>query len=102
VRTFRPSRAGVVHEAGYPFCPSISTRQSRHDPNGSSESVAHSFGILIPASAAARITDDPSGTAIGRPSISSVTMSADWQRGVEKSLSWRDRIRIHRVRSSHR
>jgi len=43
--------------------------------------------MWIPASAAARITDVPSGTATGRPSISSVTIVADCRRGVEKSLS---------------
>ena len=44
-----PSLTGVVHEAGVPLAPSISTRQSRHDPNGSRESVAHSLGTSTPA-----------------------------------------------------
>ena len=49
-----PSVHGVVHDAGVPFTPSISTRQSRHDPNAVRESVAHSFGtdLVVVESAA--------------------------------------------------
>src|SRR5471030_2986784 len=64
---------GVVHEEGVPLRPSISTRHSRQEPNGSSESVAHSFGMSTPANAAARKTDVPAGTVTGMPSISTLT-----------------------------
>jgi hypothetical protein len=56
--------------------PSISTRHSRHEPNAFSVSVAHSFGTLTCASAAARIRLVPSGTVMLGPSISSVTSAA--------------------------
>src|SRR5277367_3535211 len=92
VRTFIPARTGVVHEAGKPRWPSISTRHKRHEPKGSSESVAQSFGIWIPASAAARITEVPSGTAMVRPSISNATLRVSRRSGVAKSLSARDRM----------
>src|SRR5260370_7388398 len=92
VRTFIPARTGVVHDAGKPRWPWTSTRPKRHEPNGSSESVAHNFGTWIPASAAARITDVPSGTATPRPSISSATVLAPGRSGVAKSLSIRDRM----------
>ena len=35
----------VVHEAGNPLRPSISTRHTRQEPNALSVSVAHSFGM---------------------------------------------------------
>ncbi len=82
VLTTMPSLHGVVHEAGVPLPPSTSTRQSRHDPNAASESVAHSFGMLMPASAAARITDVPAGTVTSRPSIVTVADSVEATRGV--------------------
>ena len=69
VVTFMPAATGVVHEAGKPFMPSTCTRQSRHDPNASSSSVAQSFGIVMPASDAARSTDVPAGTRTSMPSI---------------------------------
>ncbi len=62
VWTTMPGSHGVVQDAGVPLRPSISTRHSRHDPNGSSESVAHSLGIGNPASVAARSTEVPAGT----------------------------------------
>ena len=82
-----PSSAGVVQEAGVPRRPSISTRQSRHDPNGSSESVAQSFGILVPIDAAAAMTLVPLGTVTRSPSIVSVTCSAAGRIGVPVSSS---------------
>ena len=57
-----PSAHGVVHEAGTPLAPSTSTRHIRHEPNALSESVAHSLGMVTPASVAARRTDVPAGT----------------------------------------
>ncbi len=77
-----PASTGVVQEAGVPRRPSISTRQSRHEPNGSSESVAQSFGTFTPASIEARITEVPAGTVTARPSISSVTSLSEWRNGV--------------------
>ena len=78
VCTTMPDSTGVVHEAGVPFLPSISTRHSRHEPNGCSESVAHSFGTGVPSSDAARMTEVPAGTVTVKPSISSDTScSAD-------------------------
>ena len=62
VLTTMPSATGVVHEAGVPARPSISTRQSRHEPNASTMSVAQSFGICVPISIAARMIEVPSGT----------------------------------------
>ena len=62
VLTCIPASTVVVHDAGNPRRPSISTKQIRQEPNDFNESVAHSLGILIPLSDAARITDDPSGT----------------------------------------
>ncbi len=67
------SPTGVVQEAGVPPRPSISTRQSRQEPNASSMSVAQSFGISIPASIEARMIEVPSGTVTELPSIVSVT-----------------------------
>ena len=76
VRTFIPSATGVVQEAGKPFMPSICTRHIRHEPNASSCSVAQSFGIAISDSAAARMTEVPSGTVTSRPSMVNVTSFA--------------------------
>ena len=45
VRTFMPSATAVVHDAGNPLRPSISTRQRRHEPNAFKVSVAQSLGI---------------------------------------------------------
>ncbi len=87
VRTCIPSTTGVVHDAGAPGRPSISTRQSRHEPKASRRSVAQSFGIAEPASAAARITDVPTGTATARPSISSETTPAPATGFVPRSTS---------------
>src|SRR5258707_1279516 len=42
--------------------PSICTRHRRQEPKASSWSVAHSFGIFMSASAAARMTEVPEGT----------------------------------------
>ena len=75
VRTTMPSATGVVHEAGVPRRPSISTRHSRQEPNASSLSVAHSLGMSMPASAAARMTDVPSGTVTVSPSTSTETVA---------------------------
>ena len=69
-----PGEHGVVHEAGVPLRPSISTKHKRHEPNGSSESVAHNFGTSTPASAAARMTEVPSATEIFTPSIVTSTV----------------------------
>src|SRR5712692_9152519 len=57
VLTFMPGSHGVVHDAGYPLRPSISTRHKRHEPNGSRLSVAHSLGTLTPARTAPRIPE---------------------------------------------
>ncbi len=86
---------GVVHEAGVPLRPSISTRHRRHEPNGSRRSVAHSLGTSTPASAAARMTDVPSGTATCWPSMVSATVAGAGVRslrsgaGVPRSRSTR-------------
>src|SRR5579859_5003019 len=84
---FMPGSTGVVHEAGKPLRPSISTRQRRQEPKGSSESVAQSLGIATSASAAARITEVPAGTVTARPSTSRVTSVALSRAGVPRSLS---------------
>ena len=89
VCTTMPGSTGVVHEAGVPFLPSISTRHSRQEPNGSSESVAHSLGTGIPASAAARMTDVPAGTVTVTPSMSTDTICSDVEAGVPWSGSLR-------------
>ena len=68
-----PSSAIVVQEAGVPRRPCTSTRQRRQEPNGSSESVAQSFGIWVPIFDGAAITDVPVGTVTVSPSIVSVT-----------------------------
>ena len=69
VVTTMPSATGVVQEAGVPARPSISTRHSRHEPNASTMSLAHSFGTLMPASIAARMIEVPSGTVTAKPSM---------------------------------
>ena len=66
VRTFMPAATSVVHEAGKPLRPSISTRHTRQEPKALSVSVAQSFGISRAASAAARMIEVPAGTVIGR------------------------------------
>jgi hypothetical protein len=82
VLTTRPSATGVVHEAGVPLRPSISTRQMRQEPKLSRESVAQSFGISMPASIEARMMDVPSGTVTLLPSTVSVTSRSDFASGV--------------------
>src|SRR5262249_2641187 len=88
VCTTRPGATGVVQEAGVPVRPSISTRHSRQEPNASTMSVAQSFGICVPASIAARMIEGPSGTVTLLPSMVSVTIVSDLERGVPKSVSW--------------
>src|SRR6266702_1647917 len=87
VCTTRPGITGVVQEAGVPARPSISTTQSRQEPNASTMSVAQSFGIWWPASIAARMIEVPSGTVTWLPSMVSVTIVSDFERGVPKSIS---------------
>src|SRR6476661_3789458 len=83
-----PSATGVVQEAGVPARPWISTRQSRQEPKASTMSVAQSFGISLPSSTAARMMEVPSGTITATPSMVSVTVFLDLERGVPKSISW--------------
>jgi hypothetical protein len=80
--------AGVVQDAGVPARPSISIRHMRQEPKASTMSVAQSFGIWVPASIAARMIEVPSGTVTLWPSMVSVTMVSDRERGVPKSVSW--------------
>src|ERR1700677_479197 len=87
VLTTMPGATGVVQDAGVPRRPSISTRQRRQEPKASTMSVAHSFGICVPASIAARMIEVPSGTVTLLPSMVSVTMVSDLERGVPKSIS---------------
>ena len=87
VLTTIPSAHGVVQEAGTPLPPSTSTRHIRQEPNAFSESVAHSLGMLTPASVAARRTDVPAGTSTWRPSMVTDTDSVPWISGVPKSTS---------------
>src|SRR5579883_904396 len=82
-----PGITGVVQEAGVPARPSISTRQSRQEPKASTMSVAHSFGICVPDTIAARMIDVPSGTVTRWPSMVSVTSFSDFEAGVPKSVS---------------
>ena len=82
VSTSMPSATGVVQEAGVPLRPWISTRQSRHEPNDSSMSVAQSLGICVPISIAARMIEVPSGTVTDTPSTVSVTIFSDLEAGV--------------------
>jgi hypothetical protein len=65
-----PGATGVVQEDGVPLRPSISTRQSRQEPNASSMSVAQSLGIAMPASIEARMIEVPAGTVMSKPSTS--------------------------------
>ena len=85
VVTSMPSATSVVHEAGRPLAPSISTRHRRQEPKGSSMSLAQSFGMLMPASAAARMTVVPSGTVTGLPSMVSRTIAVDTLGGAPRS-----------------
>ncbi len=85
VWTFIPGITGVVHDAGVPRIPSISTRHRRHDPNCLRLSLAQSLGIDPPVSAAARITVVPVGTVTSRPSIEQVTSVSLITAGVPKS-----------------
>ncbi len=48
VLTCMSGSAGVVHDAGIPFRPVISTAHKRQEPNDSRLSEAHSLGIVIP------------------------------------------------------
>jgi hypothetical protein len=75
VRTTIPSATGVVQDAGVPGRPSISTRQRRQEPKASSESVAHSLGIWVPISEAARMMEVPAGTRRSCPSMTKRTVS---------------------------
>src|ERR1700733_8402146 len=92
VVTFMPGATGVVHEAGKPFMPSICTRHRRQEPNASSCSVAHSLGIFTSVSAAARITEVPSGTVTSWPSMVSVTSFRPVRSGVPRSCSTMDNM----------
>src|SRR5262245_21228592 len=87
VQTFMPGSTGVVHDAGYPRRPSISTRHNRQDPNGSRLTVAHSLGHCMPAVAAASMTELPSGTLTGTPLISRETILPDSLAGVPLSVA---------------
>ncbi len=82
VFTTMPSATGVVHEAGVPLRPWISTRHSRHEPNASIISVAHNLGIWVPISIAARMIEVPSGTLTSTPSMVSVTSFTAFEAGV--------------------
>ena len=77
-----PSATGVVQEAGVPLRPWISTRHSRQEPNASTMSVAQSFGISRPSSAAARMMEVPSGTVTETPSMVTLTIFSALERGV--------------------
>ena len=82
VFTTMPGATGVVHEAGVPARPSISTRQRRQEPKASTMSVAQSFGICVPSSIAARMIEVPSGTVTCWPSMVSVTVFSAFDFGV--------------------
>ena len=60
--------------------------ESLYEPNAFIVSVAHNFGICRPVSAAARISDVPSGTVTDVPSISSVTIFGVSTAGVPRSV----------------
>jgi len=87
VETFIPSATGVVHEDGVPLRPSISTTHSRQEPKAFKRSVAQSFGMSMPHSAAARIIEVSAGTSTVLPSISTLTVSLRFDLGVPKSGS---------------
>src|SRR6186713_2443190 len=103
VRTFMPSATVVVHEAGKPRRPSISTRHRRHEPKAFSVSVAQSLGIWLPTEEAARMSDVPSGTVTATPSISSVISLSAGLGGVPAStwsiecMSYPSANRLHEV-----
>ncbi len=61
---------------------SISTRQRRQEPKGSSESVAQSFGIAVPIIMAAAMTEVPADTETSSPSMVSVTILSVMRIGV--------------------
>ena len=82
VCTFMPGATGVVQEAGVPLRPSISTRHRRQEPKLFSMSVAQSLGTLMPASAAARMMEVPSGTVTSWPSMLRVTVFSAVTAGV--------------------
>ena len=69
-----PSATGVVHEAGVPRTPSISTTHNRQEPKASRLSVAHSLGMAVPTKLAARMIEVPAGTVTGWPSIVRLTI----------------------------
>ena len=77
-----PGATGVVHEAGVPARPAISTRQRRQEPKASTELVAQSLGTFMPASIAARMIEVPAGTATAWPSMVRLTSSVARLRGV--------------------
>ncbi len=77
-----PGATGVVHDAGVPLRPWISTRQRRQEPKASTESVAHSLGTWMPVSIAARMIEVPAGTVTCWPSMVRVTCSVDLLAGV--------------------
>ena len=91
VRTDMPSATGSVQEALSPFRPSTSTMHSLQEPKASRLSVEQSFGIMIPASRAARIMEVPLGTVNVVPSTVNDTMTSSTRlgAGVPKSLSSR-------------
>ena len=82
VDTTMPLPTGVVHEAGVPGRPWISTRQRRQEPKASTESVAQSLGTWVPISIAARMIEVPAGTVTAWPSMVRVTISDDLLVGV--------------------
>ncbi len=100
VITDMPGATSVVQLAGVPARPSISTRHMRQEPNAFSVSDAQSFGILTPISAAARMTDVPSGTVTSKPSIFTVTWASALLAGVPKSASWIKGIAIYSAADS--
>src|SRR5262245_54639042 len=57
-------------------------------------SVAQSFGILVPASMDACMTEVPAGTLIGTPSTSSVTHCVLSRFGVPRSVSNLDSMEV--------
>ena len=68
--------AEILHDAGVPGRPAISTRQRRQEPKASTESVAQSLGTWMPASTAARMIEVPAATVTAKPSIVRLTCSA--------------------------
>src|SRR3954452_25248096 len=63
-------------------------------------SVAQSLGTFTPASIAARMTEVPSGTVTGTPSMESVTCFTEMRAGVPPSSSLTEYIRFPPVASS--